>query len=175
MARVRGQSIAAVERLYQQYIVVRVIVWALCLLFSWGAFFENGREAIVHEEDVVRQSMVYERIQTITDRKDKDIEKVRVYFSDGVMAEAEIRADALSRSLGALEAGTVLDVSLDASGERLLGVRHEGSVLLDEPDTIRRVNIIAQLWMAMGAAIFLSVPAMIAVDVRKRLKKRKRR
>ena len=61
--------------------------------------------------------------------------------------------------------------------KHLVGVYRpdEGSVLLDEPDTIRRVNIIAQLWMAMGAAIFLSVPAMIAADVRKRLKKRKRR
>lgn len=175
MARVSRRTIAAVEQLYHKYIAVRVIVWALCLLFSWAAFFENGKEAIIHEEDVVRQSMVFERIETIIDRKDKDIEKVQVYFSDGAMAETRIRADALSRTLGVLEAGTVLSVSLDASGERLLGIQHEGSVLLDEADTVRRLNIFAQLWMALGAAVFLSVPAMIVQDVRKKRKKKKRR
>lgn len=174
MARVSRRTTAAVEQLYRQYIGVRIIVWALLLVFSWMSFFEMGKNAIIHAEDVVRQSAVYERMQTITDREQKDIEKVQVYFSDGAMAETEIRADALSHSLSALDAGTVLNISLDASRKRLLGIRHEGSVLLDEPDTIGRMNLIAKLWMALGAFTFLSLPTMIAPDVRKRLKKKKR-
>ncbi len=175
MSRVSPHTVRAVERLYRDLLGVRIVVWALLLVFAWMSCFEMGRNSLIDLEQVVRRDAAYERFELNVSGKKNRNETLIVYFEDGTQIETKMRTDFLMRSLRPLNAGTPLGISTDASGKVLLGLQHGDEILLEEADTARRLNIISWIWIALGAAMFVSVPVLIVREVWERRKEKKRR
>ena len=175
MARVSPHTVKAVERLYNNHLGVRIVIWALLLVFAWMSCFEMGRNSLIDLEQAVRRDAAYERFELNVSGKKNRNETLIVYFQDGTQVETKMRTDFLMRSLRPLNAGTILGISTDPSGNVLLGLQHGDEILLEEEDTARRLNIIARIWMVMGAAVFVSVPVLIVREVWERGKKKKQK
>ncbi len=172
MTRFYPAFVDEVERVYYRHIGFRVFTMAFFLFLAWVFGIRMGIDTLIDAENVVRRDAVYNGFEIRSSGKRGRTKTLIVYFEDGTQAKAEIDALWLADKLTSLGQGTELSLTLDASEKRLLGVRHGTDTFLYERASIRLLNIKAWGLMVLGAIMFLTVLALIVLDVQEGLKKR---